>query len=788
MANWCEKKLILLFFLFSNFLFYTCSNKIKNQSETNIAFIFADAQLSNTIHTYGNNEIITTNLDKLAQENNFFQTKEDVLHKAVSVKPHKRQYEWQKNEFTAFIHFGVNTFTGREWGTGFEDTKIFNPTHLDTDQWCEAIKSAGMKLVIITAKHHDGFCLWQTRYTKHSVASSNWRNGKGDVLKELSKSCKKYGLKLGVYLSPADLYQIENKNGLYGNGSRYSERIIPRKVSSRPFKNKRTFKFKVDDYNEYFMNQLFELLTEYGPIYEVWFDGAHPKRKGGQTYTYNQWYKLIRELAPQAVIFGRGPDVRWCGNEAGKTRQSEWSVIPINGKPDNWQWPDMTDDNLGSISKIRSVLEAGGFLHWYPAETNTSIRHGWFWRDESQYVKSVDEILNIWYRSVGGNTVFLLNIPPNTKGLLAERDVKVLRKVGAILKKTFTKNLAAGAAVKASSIKDKNHKAGFIIDDNLNTCWMPNTSDTNLTLEITLPTIKKFNRIVIQEQIQDYSQRISAFEIFAKQKGSWRKIANGTTVGYKRICKIQTVKTDRIKIKILSSRLEPTINNFGLFFEEPRISNPIITRNKEGFVSIKCKPEGPIIRFTTDGTKPNETSTIFTKKIKLQKGGIVEAICFLPDAKIKSEITKKEFDIAPAKWKVVEVSSEQADNNESASNAIDGDENTHWITRWKPNAPTHPHYITIDLGENLKLKGFTYAPRKGLINGTIKEYIFYVSTDGKNWENLIHSKFDNIRNNPVKQKVYFEKPVEAKYIKLVALSEVNGNPWTSAGEIGIITR
>ncbi|MCB0748827.1 MAG: alpha-L-fucosidase, partial [Ignavibacteriae bacterium] len=269
-------------------------------------------------------------------KNNSENISKEIIKKAVSIIPDQRQYEWQQNEFTAFIHFGVNTFTAREWGTGFEDPKIFKPTELNTDQWCEAIKSAGMKMVIITAKHHDGFCLWQTRYTDHSVSSSLWQNGKGDVVKELSKSCEKYGLKLGVYLSPADLYQIENADGLYGNGSQYSERQIPRNIVSRPFNDKRSFKYNVDDYNEYFMNQLFELLTEYGPIHEVWFDGAHPKRKGDQKYTYNQWYDLIRKIAPDAVIFGKGPDVRWCGNEAGETRKSEWSVIPINGIPEDW--------------------------------------------------------------------------------------------------------------------------------------------------------------------------------------------------------------------------------------------------------------------------------------------------------------------------------------------------------------------------------------------------------------------------------------------------------------------
>ncbi|MBK7978923.1 MAG: alpha-L-fucosidase [Ignavibacteriae bacterium] len=710
----------------------------------------------------------------------------ETVKKSVSVLPDQRQYDWQQNEFTAFIHFGVNTFSGREWGTGFEDPKIFNPTELNTDQWCEAVKAAGMKLVILTVKHHDGFCLWQTRYTDHSVKSSDWRGGNGDVLKELAESCKKYNLKLGVYLSPADLFQIESSTGLYGNGSKYTERTIPQK-SNREFKDKRTFKFIVDDYNEYFMNQLFELLTEYGPIYEVWFDGAHPKHKGGQQYTYNAWYELIRELAPQAVIFGKGPDVRWCGNEAGNTRESEWSVIPINGTINNWTWPDMTDDDLGSLSKIKNCLENNGFLHWYPAETNTSIREGWFWRDEAQYVKSPQKITDIWYRSVGGNTVFLLNIPPNNKGLFSERDVDVLKKVGKQLSETFANNLAEGSSVVASSQVSENFIPAYIIDDKLTTCWMPNENDKQPYFEIKLRRKEKFNRILFQENIKDYSQRISQFEVLALIDDQWEKIAEGTTVGYKRICSTSDIYTDRIKVKIIDSRLNPTINNFGLYFEKVQVSNPIISRNKAGFVNLSCETVGPIIKYTIDGNEPNINSMTFKDPFNYCAGGIIKAVAFDSENNV-SDVVSKEFDICKLNWKIQSVSSEQTDNNEAAAKAIDGDENSNWITRWKPDSPKHPHYISISLGEKLKLKGFTYTPRKEIVNGTIKEFAFYTSTDGNNWNKVIQGEFSNIKNNPVEQKIYFENEIEASFIKLEALSEINGNPWASAAEIGIITK
>lgn len=492
---------------------------------------------------------------------------EDIIFKAAHVVPSQRQYEWQKGEFICFIHFGVNTFTGREWGTGMEDPNIFNPEKLDTDQWCRMMKAAGMTEAILTVKHHDGFCLWQTRYTNHSVASSPWRNGKGDVLRDMVNSCRKFGIKVGIYLSPADLYQIENPAGLYGNLSSYTERTIPRPVQGRSFRDTRTFKYNLDDYNEYFMNQLFELLTEYGPIYEVWFDGAHPKRKGGQTYTYAHWYELIRELAPEAVIFGKGPDVRWCGNEAGQTRDAEWNVIPLKVSPDKFDWPDMTDADLASREKLRQMVGSGGYLHWYPAETNTSIRQGWFWRDEEQYVKTTKQILDIWYRSVGGNTVFLLNIPPNRDGLFPERDCKVLQEVGQALRKTFETNLAEGATATASKTAGPDFNAGNVLDGDSNTCWMTPNSIKEAELVVTLNDNKTFNRIMFQEHIIDFGQRIEKFAVDAFVDGQWQEIADGQTVGYKRICRTQTVTTNKVRLRVLDSRDCPTINNFGLYFE-----------------------------------------------------------------------------------------------------------------------------------------------------------------------------------------------------------------------------
>ena len=261
-------------------------------------------------------------------------------------------------------------------------------------------------------------------------------------MKDLSESCRKYGLKLGVYLSPADLYQIEHPEGLYGNLSKYTERVIPRPVDGRPFENKTSFTFEVDDYNEYMLNQLFELLTEYGPIHEVWFDGAHPKRKGGQQYNYAAWKELIQTLAPQAVIFGR-QDMRWCGNESGGTRDSEWNIIPYQKDPNAMNsFADITGNPIAQ----REQLYQAKYLHYQPAETNTSIREGWFYRDDhDQKVRNADDVFDIYERSVGGNSIFLLNIPPNMERRFSDEDVEVLAETGKRIQETYGNNLLKGA-------------------------------------------------------------------------------------------------------------------------------------------------------------------------------------------------------------------------------------------------------------------------------------------------------------------------------------------------------
>lgn len=475
-----------------------------------------------------------------------------VLTKAANVIPTSNQLSALENEFIGFIHWGPNTFTRNEWGNGMESPKTFAPEGLDTDQWCQAMKDAGMTMVILTAKHHDGFVLWQSRYTDHGVMSSDFMDGKADVMKSLSESCRKYGLKLGVYLSPADLYQIESPDGLYGNLSKASLRTIPREVPGRPFENKTKFEFDVDDYNEYYLNQLFELLTEYGPIHEVWLDGAHPKSKGGQTYNYMAWKELIHTLAPEAVVFGR-EDVRWCGNEAGRTRVAERNVIPYQQNPDTMSsFADIMAEAPGSMEN----LVKGNWLHYQPCEVNTSIRDGWFYRDDTgQKTRNADNVFDMYERAVGGNSIFLLNIPPDRSGKLPLKDVEVLEETGRRIRQTYGTDLLKGADGPAK-----------VLDNNLRTSVTLSRNGGEFV--VTTPEPICLNRIVLQENIATVGERAENYAVDAFVDGEWKEIASGSVIGYKQILRFDDVTTNKLRFRLLSSRLDAAISKIAAYYSQ----------------------------------------------------------------------------------------------------------------------------------------------------------------------------------------------------------------------------
>ena len=463
-----------------------------------------------------------------------------IISKAANVVPSPRQLRWQALELTAFFHFGINTFTDREWGDGKEDITKFNPELLDAEQWVKAIKEAGFKQAIITAKHHDGFCLWPSKFTEHSIKNTPYKNGKGDIVKEVADACKKYKIGFGVYLSPWD-----RNNASYGS----------------------------DAYSTYFVNQLTELLTQYGKVDEVWFDGANGEGPNGkkQVYDFDAWYTLIRKLQPQAVIAVQGPDVRWVGTETGVGRETEWSVLPIaeqsqekiaalSQKEVN-VIPTLSgsykDQDRGSRAKL---INAKGLV-WYPAETDVSIRPGWFYHtNEDAKVKTPKRLMEVYFTSVGRNGVLLLNIPPNTKGLIADSDVKSLAAFGREMKNAFSNNVAKSATITTTSGKHIN----AMFDGKLSTNFTTHGQDTSTTIELNWPKNVIFNVLSLQENIA-IGQRIEKFQAEYFDGKQWINFTSGTTVGYKRLLKFKEITCNKVRFKILSSRLRPALAEFGLY-------------------------------------------------------------------------------------------------------------------------------------------------------------------------------------------------------------------------------
>jgi alpha-L-fucosidase len=452
-----------------------------------------------------------------------------LIERAADVRPSANQLAWQKLEFTAFIHYTVNAFTDKEWGEGTEDEKIFNPTQLDVHQWVKTCKDAGMKMIILTAKHHDGFCLWPSQYTEHSIKNSPYKNGKGDIVGELAQACREAGLKLGLYLSPWDRHEPT-----YGD---------------------------TEGYNKFYKNQLRELLSNYGEITEVWCDGAKGENAKNMEYDWAGFYAIVHELQPKAVIFN-GPDIRWVGNESGYARESEWSVVNSNGSL--FGIVNCTAKDLGSVK----ALGDGERLVWYPAETDVSIRPGWFYHaSEDGKVKSVEKLLDIYFSSVGYNSVLLLNLPPDRRGLIHENDVQRLQEFRKVRDAIFDENLAAGAKATASNVKgnDAAFAAAKITDGDAETYWTTNDGTTSATVEFDLGKECTFNVAELAEHIE-IGQRIAEFVLEIPGDAGWREFAHGTTVGYKRLLRFDPVTASKVRVRIVDSRVCPTLSNFGLYF------------------------------------------------------------------------------------------------------------------------------------------------------------------------------------------------------------------------------
>lgn len=462
--------------------------------------------------------------------------KEILPPTAVGPIPTKSQLEWHNMEMNAFVHFSLNTFTGKEWGYGDEKPSIFNPTEFNPDQWVDAFKNAGFKGLILTCKHHDGFCLWPTEHSEHSVKNSPYKNGQGDIVREISDACKRKGLKFGVYLSPWDRNRAD-----YGSPA----------------------------YIEYYRNQLNELFTNYGPIFEMWFDGAN----GGDGYygganekrridgaTYYDWpttLDLVRKMEPEIIFFSdAGPGVRWVGNERGVAGETNWCVID----------PDTLFAGKPGIEKLLNEGHEDG-TEWIPAEVDVSIRPGWFYHtQEDSLVKTPEQLFEIYLTSVGRGSTLLLNVPPDQRGLIHENDLKSLQGFRNILDTEFKNNLALNAQTKTSTYRgnDSTFSAVNVIDENPETYWATDNEIAKGYIEFDLGKLQTVKYILLQEYIK-LGQRVRAFKVEALVGDSWKPVAEGTTIGYKRILKFGPIQTSKIRVRITNSKACPLLSEISLY-------------------------------------------------------------------------------------------------------------------------------------------------------------------------------------------------------------------------------
>lgn len=675
--------------------------------------------------------------------------------------PSVRQSAWHQMEFYGFIHFTVNTFTNREWGLGDESPSCFHPSDLDAGQWARTAKAAGMTGLILTCKHHDGFCLWPSRFTEHSVKNSPWKNGRGDVVRALSEACGEQGLKFGVYLSPWDRHHAE-----YGKAG----------------------------YISYYRNQMKELLTEYGPIFEVWLDGAN----GGDGYyggaremrkidlaTYYEWptlWSMIREYQPNAVIFSdAGPDIRWVGNETGTGSEINWYRFNAEGRYPGY--PEIGD--LGTGHENGTV--------WLPPEVDVSIRPGWFWHArENAYVKTAATLLDIYMRSVGRGAALLLNLPPDARGRIHEIDVERLMGLRQALDRMFESDLAPQSRIEASNTRGNStvFAARNVADGNSNSYWAADDGILSADLEFSFERPVSFNTIKIQETIA-LGQRVRRWRLEARIGTGWQSLCEGKTLGYKRLARFDTVRTDRVRLRIIDALTCPAIASVAFHAAPTFASDPKMLREGNGRLHLSAG-KGVKVRYTTDGRRPTTDSALFEDGVVLPNGGMVTAAVLAqdnPDTLVlgSEPFVQRHFGLIKDKWRVIDAtgraSSDECDRPEWA---IDDDSETKWIVVQQP----FPHELVVDLGEEIEIAGFGYIPRTdGRADGNIEQYAFYVGYTPAEWGRpVVEGAFDNMVNAPVEQAVEWKLPVRGRFVKLVSKRAVGHVPCTAVAELNVFTK
>ena len=614
-----------------------------------------------------------------------------------------------------------------QWGSGTEDLSIFNPAKLETRQWVKTFKSAGIKTIILVCKHHDGFCLWPSTYRERTVKNTPWKNGNGDVVREFFDACREAGVRTCIYYSPWD------KQEPYGK----------------------------PEYNDLMVNELTELLTNYGNVDLVWFDGAgiNPKTSGKKMdFDWQRIYSTIRSLQPQALISGAAPDVRWVGNEGGKGRFTEWSVQGIKLKEADFSGFNsgvpLTAKNLG----YREQLLEAEQLAWYPARGGLPIRHQWFWKPGQQN-RSLEYLVKSYFETVGQNSNLLVNLSPNSDGLVPEDDVERMAEFGKYLEVLYQRNYAEGAVAKSASIRSGGFAANHLFDDDLRTCWMAPEGETSGEIIVELYGEQSFNVIKLQENIAGYGQRIEKFEIDAWDGKTWETMGKGTTIGIRRLLRVPDTKTEQLRIRIIESRDAPSLATLELYRAPKQVSAPKLSRNEKGLVTIDVN--GMAVKFTTDGSDPKH-GQVYTTPFSFLLGGIIRVI---------AESDDKTLWMPPEKTEVFGICSNYLTCSADVETKNMFDENPRTIVEFNLNKKSN-RFFTIKLPEQNQITGFSYTPPGGKPErpGRIEKYnVYFKSSNGK-WALASSGEFGNIDNNPIERKVIFENVLSTNEIKFEIIS------------------
>jgi alpha-L-fucosidase len=680
--------------------------------------------------------------------------------KPFGALPTAAQLNWHKMEMYCIIHFGVDTYTDKEWGYGDEDPKLINPVKFDAKQIVGAAKAGGFKGIIVVAKHHDGLCLWPTATTEYNITKAAWKNGKGDMVKEYQLACRQLGMQLGLYCSPWD-----RNSAAYGTPA----------------------------YLNIYTRQLKELYSNYGKLFISWHDGAN----GGDGYyggarearkidrtTYYDWpntWAITRCMQPGAVLFGDvGPDVRWVGNEEGNAAETSWATYDPEA-------PEPGKTPANGYSKYEDAPEGTLYgKHWMPAECDVPFRPGWFYHPaQNGQAKSPYTLLDLYYKSVGRGAALDLGIAPNRDGLLEPDDVASLAKFGSILKEIFSTNLAKGAKLAASNVRANSitrFGPHFLLDNDTYSYWATDDNVKTPSLTISLAAPKSFNVIRLRENIK-LGQRIEEVAVDAFLNNKWVQIASATSIGANRLIRLpQNITTNKVRLRIIKSPVCIALSDFGLFKEPVHVTPPAITRTRAGEVSITTDAPVAAIYYTLDSNAPTSNSAVYKKPFALPDGGTVKAAAI--DGKQNSEITTAKFGLSKAVWKIIPVHA--AERRGGAQNAIDDNRSSLWSTLQRDTSQQFtPTEIDVDMGESRQITSFTYLPRQDKrLDGTIDRYAFFTSTDGIDWQSAVTGEFSNIRANPIEQHVKLAKPVNARYFRFRALHVVSGNGLTAA-EIGL---